>query len=123
DGFARLMEQQRRRAQEAGKRGGAAEEAVGRAASRVGRTEFVGYETTEADGRIEALFLDGGETKAAHEGQDVLLLLNRTPFYPEGGGQVGDQGHLRAGGGLVQIHDTKPGPGDVVVHVGRVTSG
>ena len=123
DRFAELMEQQRQRAQEAAKRGGVGEEAVGDAAARVGRTEFLGYETTSVEGRIEAMFVDGREADAAHEGQAVLVLLNRTPFYPEGGGQVGDRGLIRAIGGMVEVLDAKPGPGAVVVHFGRVRNG
>ena len=95
DRFAVLMEEQRRRAQEAVKKGAVGEQAIGDAAARVGRTEFLGYQTTAADARVDALFLGGVESEAAQEGQDVLVLLNRTPFYAEGGGQVGDQGVIR----------------------------
>jgi alanyl-tRNA synthetase len=121
--FTELMEEQRRRAQDAVKKGAVGEQAIGDAASRVGRTEFLGYQTTAADGRVEALFTPVGEVQSAQEGDEVLVVLNRTPFYPEGGGQVGDRGVIRTSGGVIRVLDTKPGPGDVIVHEGRVESG
>ncbi|MFN2544986.1 MAG: alanine--tRNA ligase [Actinomycetota bacterium] len=123
DRFGELMEQQRQRAQEAVQKGPVGEQAIGDTAARVGRTEFLGYETLNAEARIESLFADGREVESAHEGQDILVLLNRTPFYAEGGGQVGDQGMIRATSGLVRVEDVSPGPGDVIVHRARVTSG
>src|SRR5205823_14047783 len=123
DRFAALMDDQRRRAQEAVKKGAVGEQAVGDVVSRVGKTEFLGYQTTVADGRVEAVLVGGAEAGAAQEGQDVLLLLNRTPFYAEGGGQVGDQGVIRTEGGVVRVTDTTRGPGDTIVHMGRVESG
>jgi alanyl-tRNA synthetase len=122
DRFVELMEEQRRRAQEAAKKGAVGEQATGDVAARVGATEFLGYQTTSAEARVEALFV-GTEVDAAHEGQDVLVLLNRTPFYAEGGGQVGDHGVIRTAGGVIRVNDTKPGPGDTIVHEGRVESG
>jgi alanyl-tRNA synthetase len=123
DRFTQLMEEQRHRAREAVEKGRVGEQAIGDVASRVGRTEFLGYETLEAEARIEALFVGGGEVPAAHEGQEVLIVLNRTPFYAEGGGQVGDQGSIRTEGAVVEVLDVKPGPGGVTVHEGRVVSG
>ena len=123
DRFAELMERQRRRGREDLQKERVGEQAIGDAAARVGRTEFVGYETTSAEARIEALFPAGHEAEVAQEGQEVLVLVNRTPFYAEGGGQVGDQGVIRAGTGLIRVVDTKPGPGDVTVHYGTVQSG
>src|SRR5207249_8744130 len=55
--------------------------------------------------------------------QRVRVVLNRTPFYPEGGGQVGDRGLLRTPSGFVEILDTRPGPGGTIVHEGVVESG
>src|SRR5207247_4403398 len=111
DEFHALMEQQRRRAQEQAKRGGAAGDALASAAARAGPTEFVGYERLEADTRIGALLVGGAEVPAALEGQDVQLLLLVTPFYAEGGGQVGDTGVVRTAGGSIRIADAVWGPG------------
>jgi alanyl-tRNA synthetase len=124
DRFAELMEEQRRRAQESAQRGLVTEEeALTAASARLGRTEFLGYETLSAEARIESLIWNGRDTDVASEGQDVSVVLLRTPFYPEGGGQVGDNGEIRTAGGTVLVNDVRPGPGDVIVHHGTVTSG
>src|SRR5512132_3842646 len=92
--------------------------------ARHGRTAFVGYETTAAEGRILGLLRDGEELAAAGEGDQVELILDRTPFYAEGGGQVGDTGLVRTGGGAVlQVTDTRPGLEGFSVHSARVVSG
>jgi alanyl-tRNA synthetase len=87
------------------------------------RTEFLGYERLETDADVLAVVADGTETGVAAEGQEVQLLLSRTPFYAESGGQVGDQGLIRTSGGTVRVTDTQYGPGDAIVHFGRVESG
>ncbi len=90
---------------------------------------FVGYETLDVEGRVLALFQRGGRIESAGVGTDVEVVCDRTPFYAEAGGQVGDTGeiHVRAAGGraaaVVRVEDTRrPVPG-VSVHYGRVTSG
>jgi alanyl-tRNA synthetase len=127
DRFAALMEDQRRRAKEARKELTVdlrRIEAYRDLAQRHGRTTFVGYETTSADGRILGLLRDGEELPTAHEGDQVELVLDRTPFYAEGGGQVGDSGTVRtAGGALLQVTDTRPGLEGFYVHTARVVSG
>ncbi|MDL4777750.1 alanine--tRNA ligase [Actinomadura xylanilytica] len=130
DAFADLLDGQRRHAQRAGrdKKGSAAarQDAYRRIGAEHGRTEFVGYDTTSAETRIVAL-LDGGGTvplTRAHEGDEVEVFLDRSPFYAEAGGQVGDTGTLRtAGGAALRVLDTRPGPGGLHVHTARVTSG
>jgi len=117
--FAELMEEQRRRAREAAKK-----VAVGTGSFVAPETEFVGYERLADEARILAI-LDPGDTEleVAEEGQDVRVFLERTPFYPEGGGQVGDTGVIRSTGGVVRVTDTQPaGPG-AIVHIGTVQSG
>jgi alanyl-tRNA synthetase len=101
-------------------------------ASRVGATEFLGYETTSAQGRVVSILRDGlefdelaavaeaelrEETAAAAE-----LVLDRTPFYAEGGGQVGDQGVLRneAGEVVFTVTDTQRPVGGLTVHRGQL---
>src|SRR5205807_3556973 len=88
-----------------------------------GSTEFVGYETLEAEGRIQAL-LRGGERVAGARAEDVVeVVCDRTPFYAEAGGQVGDTGEIVTPGGVVEVTDTqRPVPG-LVAHRGRVTRG
>jgi alanyl-tRNA synthetase len=125
--FGELMEEQRRRAKEARKELTAdlrRIEAYRDLSARHGRTSFVGYEATAADGRIVGLLRDGEELTTAHEGDEVELILDRTPFYAEGGGQVGDTGTVRtAGGALLQVTDTRPGLEGFHVHTARVVSG
>ncbi|HEX5880814.1 MAG TPA: alanine--tRNA ligase, partial [Actinomycetota bacterium] len=127
DRFRQLMDDQRRRAKEARRELDAdlrRLEAYRDLSGRHGRTTFVGYETTAAEGRILGLLRDGEELPAAAEGDQVELILDRTPFYAEGGGQVGDTGLVRTGDGAVlQVTDTRPGLEGFSVHSARVVSG
>ena len=84
-------------------------------------SEFVGYETFEASGCVVALLRAGEQVETAGAGDDVEVVSDRTPFYAEAGGQVGDTGEIRTPGGVVAVTDTqRPVPG-LVVHRGRVT--
>jgi alanyl-tRNA synthetase len=120
--FESLMAEQRDRARRAAKRE-QVEDELAEVASSAGPTRFLGYQTLEAEGRSVALLLDGERSGVAEEGQDVRLVLDRTPFYAESGGQVADHGYVRTGGGLIRVVDAQWGPGDVIVHVGVVQSG
>jgi alanyl-tRNA synthetase len=122
EAFESLMAEQRERAKRAAKRGRLGEE-LAAVAAEVGRSGFVGYETLEAEGRVRALLTDAGRTRVASEGEEVRVVLDRTPFYAESGGQIGDHGYLRTAGGLVRVLDTRYGPGDTIVHTGVVQSG
>jgi alanyl-tRNA synthetase len=122
EGFEALMAEQRERAKRAAKKGRLGEE-LAAVAAEVGRSEFVGYETLEAEGRVRALLTDAGRAPVAGEGEEVKVVLDRTPFYAESGGQIGDHGYLRTAGGLVRVLDTQYGPGDTIVHTGVVQSG
>jgi alanyl-tRNA synthetase len=120
--FEALMQEQRDRARRVAKkeRGAAA---VAEAATAAGPTEFVGYQTLEAHGRLLALLSDGTRSGGAEEGQEIILVLDRTPFFAESGGQVGDHGYVRTSGGVIRVVDARRGPGDVIVHTGVVQSG
>src|SRR5436309_7674336 len=117
------MQRQRVRARESAKKEDIAEGVLGEVAASAGPTEFLGYQGLEADARVEGVAGDGSLVDSAGEGQRVRVVLNRTPFYPEGGGQVGDRGLLRTPSGFVEILDTRPGPGGTIVHEGVVESG
>lgn len=123
EGFARLMEEQRGRARDALKKGGIAEGVVGEIASMVGPTEFLGYERLSSEARVAGIVVVGSRSETAGEGQRVEVVLDRTPFYAEGGGQVGDAGTIRTPGGLIDVTDTRPGPGGTIVHEGVVSEG
>jgi alanyl-tRNA synthetase len=120
--FDELMEEQRDRAKRAAKKGRVKEELAG-VAAQVGKTEFVGYERLEADATMLGLLGRGGRTAVAQEGEEVRFVLDRTPFYAESGGQVADQGFVRAPVGAIRVLDAQYGPGDVIVHTGVVESG
>jgi len=121
--FQRLMEEQRRRGQLAAKRGDTAGGALADIAHAAGPTEFLGYSDLHAEARLIGMTSDDGPSEVAGEGRRIRLILDRTPFYAEGGGQVGDAGTIRSQGGVLQVTDTLPGPGDTIVHQGVVTSG
>jgi len=125
DEFTRLMDEQRERARSARKDTSAAkaEEAHKAILAERGATEFIGYAFTEAASTILALVRDGDRVPAASAGDDVEIVLAQTPFYPEGGGQVGDTGLVRVDGAEIEIVDTQKVLGDLIVHRGRVRSG
>ncbi|HEV2108907.1 MAG TPA: alanine--tRNA ligase [Thermomicrobiales bacterium] len=87
------------------------------------KTEFLGYDDVRADVEILALVGPDGGLETADAGQAVELVLDRTPFYGESGGQVGDTGTIRTDTGLVRIEDTyRPAP-DLFVHRGMIEEG
>ncbi|MGZ6009319.1 MAG: alanine--tRNA ligase, partial [Rhizomicrobium sp.] len=88
-----------------------------------GSTEFLGYDTEEAEGNVLALFKNGERVQSAKAGETVLLLANQTPFYAESGGQVGDQGTLASSKGEGIVEDTEKKLGALHVHVVKVTKG
>ncbi len=122
DTFDRLMEEQRERAR-AGAKAGRDETALVEVAREAGGSDFLGYEHLRAEGRIAGLVLGGRRVEAAGEGDEVEVVLDRTPFYAEGGGQVGDAGVLRTETGEASVEDTGWGPGQAIVHRARVTRG
>ncbi|MDF1621575.1 alanine--tRNA ligase [Pseudothioclava nitratireducens] len=85
-----------------------------------GVTEFLGYDTEEAEAQIVALVADGAELASSKSA--VQIVVNQTPFYAEAGGQVGDQGHIRTETGLAKVTDTKKVAG-VFIHIAEVIEG
>jgi alanyl-tRNA synthetase len=123
-GFDAAIEEQRTRAR---KTGGfeqvTARPAVAELAKRVGSTQFVGYDRLENDSVLRAILKGEQLVKEASEGDEVELALDATPFYAEGGGQVGDRGTLLGPEGLVEITDTtRPAP-TLILHKGIVQKG
>ncbi len=84
---------------------------------------FVGYDALEASGRILAVLVRGTRVASATAGDDIEVICDRTPFYAEAGGQVGDTGEIRAPGGLVAVTDTQRPIPNLIVHRGRVVTG
>jgi alanyl-tRNA synthetase len=86
-------------------------------------TTFVGYEQLEEDGvTIDALYQDGNPADSLTEGMEGVVVLDRTPFYAEGGGQVGELGEIRTATGVFEVQDTKKS-GQAIIHYGVVTMG
>ncbi|AFK71081.1 alanyl-tRNA synthetase [Pseudomonas putida ND6] len=85
-------------------------------------TEFLGYDTTEGQGKIIALYKDGQSVDQLGEGEQGVVVLDRTPFYAESGGQVGDSGFLQAGAARFDVRDTTK-TGGAFLHHGVVASG
>ncbi len=127
DGFRTLMKEQRDRAKadaRAKKHGHADVSGYRAVADRAGATVFTGYTESHGEATVVGLLVDGVPAPAAHEGDDVEIVLDRTPFYAEGGGQLADHGRIRLdSGAVVEVRDVQaPVPG-VVVHKGRVVVG
>lgn len=126
DAFDAAMTEQRERA-----RASANRDAWGNAQSiwvalsdRLDETVFDGYDNNELSGvRVVALVQDGQEVESASAGSEVEVVLDRTPFYAEMGGQVGDTGKLTAPGLYVHVTDTKHRDGGLESHVGVVEEG
>ncbi|WP_087502709.1 alanine--tRNA ligase [Pseudomonas sp. SID14000] len=85
-------------------------------------TEFLGYDATEGQGKIIALYKDGQAVDQLGEGEQGVVVLDRTPFYAESGGQVGDTGYLQAGAARFDVRDTTK-TGGAFLHHGVVASG
>ena len=128
DGFRRLMDEQRQRAKADSKRKktGAVDVSAYRAVlDNLGEPVlFTGYHEVSGDATVRGLLVDGSPVEAAQAGQQVELVLNRTPFYAEGGGQLADAGVITlANGAVVAVDDVQqPLPG-LIVHRARVVSG
>lgn len=127
DGFRRLMKEQRDRAKADAriKRSGHTDLTEYRKiADAVGRTEFVGYTQQESEAKISAILMDGVGVNSASVDDELEIVLNRTPFYAEGGGQLSDGGLITLGNGArVEIDDVQsPVPG-LSIHRGRVIAG
>jgi alanyl-tRNA synthetase len=122
DGFEEEMEAQRRRARAASRfaAGGSDELVVD------GDVEFIGYEALEQDARVVALLRRGDgapeSVRALEAGEAGIVVLDRTPFYAESGGQVGDRGRIEHPQAIFEVEDTRPG-GAQHLHVGRLASG
>ena len=85
-------------------------------------TEFLGYQTQQADAKVLMILKDGASVESALEGDQTVIVLDRTPFYAESGGQVGDSGYLAADHLRVDISDTSKS-GQAFLHHGVITQG
>ena len=118
DGFEIAMAAQRQRARDAGNFGVDYNNAIKVDAE----TEFCGYNTTDGEGVIVALYLDGNAVESISAGDDALVVLSNTPFYAESGGQCGDSGLLTAEGVVFNVVDTQKF-GAATGHKGQLVEG
>jgi alanyl-tRNA synthetase len=117
-GFEAAMDQQRERARAASR----FVQAAGLEYSG-GKTEFLGYDTLTLPAKVVALYREGAAVQALKSGEQGTVVLDRTPFYAEAGGQVGDRGELLGSGGTFEVADTQKIQADVYGHHGALKTG
>ena len=126
-GFTRLMKEQRDRAKadaKAKKSGHTDLSEYKKIADSKGASEFLGYTKTETESQVNGILVDGISVTAAQSGSDVEIVLDRTPFYAEGGGQLADGGRIvLSNGAVIEIEDVQAPVTGLSVHRGRVISG
>jgi alanyl-tRNA synthetase len=127
DGFRRLMKEQKDRAKAdaKAKKSGHTDVSVYKTiADKSGKSEFVGYAQQSSESKLTGIVVDGVGVASAAEGEDVEIVLNRTPFYAEGGGQLADGGRITlSNGAVVEIEDVQSPVSGLSVHRGRVIKG
>lgn len=122
EGFDKLMNEQRERARAARAANGAG--ALTDAKDEdTPKTEFIGYNTLEVEAKIAAIISNGERIGFAGSGTEVSIILDRTPFYAESGGQVGDCGVIASDNAVVRVNGCKKSPTGRFVHLGEVISG
>jgi alanyl-tRNA synthetase len=115
EGFEREMEAQRERARAASNFAGDQEVSL----DLEGETDFTGYERLQDEATVIALIQDGESVDTLGDKERGMVVLDRTPFYAESGGQVGDSGRLRLGDDYFEVTDTRKQGADLFVHMGR----
>jgi len=90
---------------------------------KLGPTEFLGYETDQAEGKVLSLLKDNKEVKSLSTNDEGMLITNQTPFYGESGGQVGDTGEITFGEFKFEVNDVQKQLGELFVHYGKVIKG
>jgi alanyl-tRNA synthetase len=126
EGFRRLMSEQKERA-----RRDAAEKKTGNVdisvfadvLERSGSVTFTGYDQVSGEATVLGLLVDGIPVPSAGAGTELDVVLDRTPFYAEGGGQLADAGTITLDGGVIEVFDVQTPLTGLIVHRGRVTSG
>ena len=116
EGFKREMAAQRERSRSAMKQRGAA-------AGDLPKSEFTGYRELVTESRVIALRKDGRPVELAKEGEAIEMFVERSPFYAESGGQVGDTGTITTSSGRVRVEDTQKPVDGAIAHLGTVVAG
>ncbi|MGI6669086.1 MAG: alanine--tRNA ligase [Acetivibrionales bacterium] len=125
EGFIKEMENQKKKAREAlkNKEASAWGQDMAVELDAVPETEFIGYDSFSSKVRILHVLVNGTQAETAREGDDIVLVLDRTPFYAESGGQVADTGTIRTRTGCVKVNDCRKTSGGAYLHFGKVTEG
>jgi len=125
EGFKTEMKEQREKAREAlkNKEGLGWDENIYAKLDKNLKTEFTGYDRFECDAKIVFIVKDSESVQIAQHGDQVTVILDKTPFYAESGGQVGDTGYIRAANGTVRVDDCKKSSDDKYLHTGTVENG
>ncbi|CAD5922049.1 Alanine--tRNA ligase [Planktothrix agardhii] len=117
------MEEQRRRSQDAHETIDlTVQGSLDQLAEHIHPTEFLGYTLLTSDAKVEAVLVNGKPVETAEAGTEIQVILNKTPFYAESGGQVGDRGYLSYGDTVIQIEDVKK-ESNIFIHFGRIERG
>ena len=122
-GFQKLMDEQKVRARKAREALGDLGWAGVEFGKEVPETEFVGYTETAADARVVALVVENEQAEVLMPGVEGIVVLDKTPFYAEMGGQVADHGQLSADGLLFEVTDVQKNKGGKYMHYGKMTEG
>ncbi|MEG1244339.1 MAG: alanine--tRNA ligase, partial [Oscillospiraceae bacterium] len=124
DKFSQLVAEQRQRARAARKDAGAdAWKGTGNAAEALSATKFLGYTSLKSQAKLEAIIVNGEKVETADEGDGIILALNKTPFYAESGGQIGDIGIISSEGFTFEVDNTIKTQNGVFLHEGSIISG
>ena len=126
EGFRRLMAEQRDRAKRDAaekKTGNADISAFAEMLERSGAVTFTGYDQVSGEATVLGLLVNGIPVPSAGAGTELDVVLDRTPFYAEGGGQLADSGTITVDGGQVEVYDVQTPLAGLIVHRGKVTSG
>ncbi len=123
--FEKSMEKQKQDARKSWSGSGqtATEEIWYELQEKLGTTEFLGYDTHEAQGMLQAFIVDGKHTSLITQGQKGFILSNQTPFYAESGGQIGDCGTITTPSGIFQVSDCIKKLSALWLHYGECISG
>ncbi len=122
-GFETAMEEQRRRSQDAHETIDlTVQGSLDQLAEHIHPTEFLGYTLLTSDVKVEAVLVNGKPVETAEAGTEIQVILNKTPFYAESGGQIGDRGYLSYGDTVIRIEDVKK-ESNIFIHFGRIERG
>jgi alanyl-tRNA synthetase len=122
-GFETAMEEQRRRSQEAHETIDlTVQGSLDQLADHIHSTEFLGYTLLASDAKVEAVLVNGKPVEEAEAGTEIQIILNKTPFYAESGGQIGDRGYLSYGDTVIRVQDVKK-ESNIFIHFGRIERG